>query len=290
MRFQRTIKNETRLSGIGLHTGKEVTVILRPAPPDKGITFLRIDTHPPCEIEATISRVVDARLATTLGRDGVTISTTEHLLGAIFGLGIDNLVIEIDSPEVPIMDGSASPFIDLLKAVGTEEQGVKKEFMQVLRPVKVFSEDAEISLIPSKGFRITYTIDFNHPLVANQSCRVYFSEATFEREIGRARTFGLLKDLQALKTNGLAKGGSVENAIVVGEHYILNEEGLRYPEEFVRHKVLDLIGDTALLGRPLIGHIIAHKSGHHLHHQLIREILKNRNAWKLVSPAAARGK
>ncbi|MCX5887207.1 MAG: UDP-3-O-acyl-N-acetylglucosamine deacetylase [Proteobacteria bacterium] len=290
MRSQRTIKNEASISGIGLHTGKEVMVTLKPSPPDSGITFVRIDANPPCEIEANISRVVDARLATTLGKDGVTISTTEHLLGAIYGLGIDNLLIEIDSPEIPIMDGSAAPFVDLIKATGIEEQGVPREFIKILRPLKVSAEDAEISLMPSREFRITYTIDFNHQLIANQSCRVHFSQATFEREIGSARTFGLLKDLQALKTNGLAKGGSVDNAIVVGDEYILNEEGLRFPEEFVRHKVLDLIGDTALLGKPLIGHIIAHKSGHHLHHQLIREILNNQSAWKLIPPAVKRNK
>jgi len=282
MKFQRTIREEVSLTGIGLHTSNQVTITLKPAHPNRGITFIRIDTAPPCEIEADISRVVDARLATTLGRDGITISTTEHLLGALYGLGIDNLIIEIDSPEVPIMDGSAAAFIDLIKNTGIEEQGVPKEFIQILRPLQVSFEDAEISLIPSQGFKITYTIDFNHQLVANQSCRLSFSEITFEREIGRARTFGLLKDLQALKTNGLAKGGSVENAIIVADDYILNEEGLRYPEEFVRHKVLDLIGDTALLGRPLIGHIIAHKSGHYLHHQLIREILENRSVWKLI--------
>jgi UDP-3-O-[3-hydroxymyristoyl] N-acetylglucosamine deacetylase len=234
--------------------------------------------------------VVDARLATTLGKDGVTISTTEHLLGALYGMGIDNLLIEIDSPEVPIMDGSAGPFVDLIKAAGIEEQDVPREFIKILRPLKISAEDAEISLMPSKGFRITYTIDFNHQLIANQSCRVYFSQATFEREIGNARTFGLLKDLQALKSNGLARGGSVDNAIVVGDEYILNEDGLRFPEEFVRHKVLDLIGDTALLGKPLIGHIIAHKSGHYLHHQLIREILKNQAFWKLIPAITTRNK
>jgi UDP-3-O-[3-hydroxymyristoyl] N-acetylglucosamine deacetylase len=290
MRSQRTIKDEVSLSGIGLHSGNDVTVTLKPAAPDTGLKFIRIDTNPPCGIEADISRVVDARLATTLGRDGITISTTEHLMGALFGLGIDNLVIEINSSEVPIMDGSAAPFVDLIKTTGIEEQGVPKQFIHILRPLKVSSDDAEISLLPSKGFKITYTIDFNHQLIANQSCRVYFSEITFEREIGRARTFGLLKDLQALKTNGLAKGGSVENAIVVGDDYILNEEGLRFPEEFVRHKVLDLIGDIALLGKPLMGHIIAHKSGHHLHHQLIREILKNQSVWKLTPPTSRSNK
>jgi len=290
MKFQRTIKSEVQISGIGLHTGKEVIVTFKPSPPDSGIMFVRVDTDPPCEIKADISCVVDARLATTLGRDGVTISTTEHLLGSLYGMGIDNLLIEIDSPEVPIMDGSAAPFIDLIKAAGIEEQEVPKQFIHILKPLKITSQDTEISLIPSRGFKITYTIDFNHQLIANQSCRVYFSQATFEREIGSARTFGLLKDLQALKTNGLAKGGSVENAIVVGDDYILNEEGLRFPEEFVRHKVLDLIGDTSLLGKPLIGHIIAHKSGHHLHHQLIREILNNQSSWKLIPPTVKRNK
>jgi UDP-3-O-[3-hydroxymyristoyl] N-acetylglucosamine deacetylase len=290
MRSQRTIQNEASISGIGLHSGKEVTVTLKPLPPDSGIKFIRIDSNPPCEIEANISRVVDAKLATTLGKDGVTISTTEHLLGALYGLSIDNLLIEIDSPEIPIMDGSAAPFVALIKDAGIEEQDAIREFIKIIRPLKVSAEDAEISLLPSRGFRITYTIDFNHQLIANQSCRVYFSQITFEREICNARTFGLLKDLQALKTNGLAKGGSVDNAIVVGEEYILNEEGLRFPEEFVRHKVLDLIGDTALLGRPLIGHIIAHKSGHHLHHQLIREILRNQSTWRLTPTTITRSK
>jgi len=290
MRLQRTIRKEVIISGIGLHSGQEVTVTLKPSPPDSGIKFVRLDTNPPCEIEANISRVVDARLATTLGKDGVTISTTEHLLGTLYGLGIDNLLIEVNSSEIPIMDGSAAPFVSLIKTAGIEEQGVLKEFIKIFRPLKVSSDDAEISLMPSKGFRITYTIDFNHQLIANQSCRIYLSQTTFEREIGNARTFGLLKDLQALKTNGLAKGGSVENAIVVGNEHILNEEGLRFPEEFVRHKILDLIGDAALLGKPLIGHIIAHKSGHYLHHQLIREILKNQSFWRLITPISIKNK
>lgn len=282
MRYQTTIKKEVSLSGIGLHSGRGARIILKPSSPDSGVIFRRIDIIPPCEIKAHISSVVDAQLATTLGRDGVTISTTEHLLAALYGMGIDNVSIEIDSSEVPIMDGSAAPFIELIKVAGKKEQEVPRRFIQILRPLKIKAQEAEISIIPSKGFKITYTIDFNHQLIANQSCRLHFSEVTFEREIGKARTFGLLKDLQYLKSKGLAKGGSIDNSIVVGDDYILNEDGLRYPEEFVRHKVLDLIGDTALLGRPLIGHIIAYKSGHFLHHQLIREILKNKSAWRTI--------
>ncbi|MEW6615388.1 MAG: UDP-3-O-acyl-N-acetylglucosamine deacetylase [Thermodesulfobacteriota bacterium] len=280
--YQKTIARQISFTGIGLHLGKKVNVTIRPANVDHGIIFLRTDTPEPVEIKANAASVVDTKFATTLGYNGVKISTVEHLLAAFMGLGIDNVLVEIDSSEVPIMDGSASPFVYLLKTAGIRAQKKPKKFLVIKRVIKVSDGDKRVILAPFKGLKITYTVDFDHPLIANQSYSAKFCNGTFEREISRARTFGFLKDVEVLKANGLAKGGSLDNAIVVGDFRIINEDGLRFHDEFVRHKILDSIGDLSLLGVPVIGHLIAYKSGHSLNYRLMKKVISNKKNWKLI--------
>lgn len=279
---QRTIARQVSFTGIGLHLGKKVNVTIRPANADHGIVFLRTDTPKPVEIKADAASVVDTRFATTIGYNGAKVSTVEHLLAAFMGLGIDNALVEIDSSEVPIMDGSASPFVYLLKTAGIISQKKPKKFLVIKRTIRVSDGDKRVILAPFKGLKITYTVDFDHPLIANQSYSAEFCNGTFEREISRARTFGFLKDVEVLKANGLAKGGSLDNAIVVGDFRILNEDGLRFHDEFVRHKILDSIGDLSLLGVPVIGHLIAYKSGHSLNYRLMEKVISNQKNWKLM--------
>jgi len=281
--YQRTVARPISFTGIGLHLGKKVNVTIRPAEVDTGIVFLRTDLPDPIEIKADVANVIHTKFATTLGSNGAKISTVEHLLAAFIGLGIDNARIDIDSPEVPIMDGSASPFVYLLRSVGKKVQNKPKRFLVIRRPIKVCDGDKSAVLAPFKGLKITYTVDFNHHIIANQSYDMEFSNGNFEREICRARTFGFLKDVEVLKANGLAKGGSLDNTIVLGDFRVLNKDGLRFPDEFVRHKILDSIGDLSLLGVPVVGHLIAHKSGHSLNHRLIKKVLSSKKNWKLAA-------
>lgn len=272
---QRTINGPISCQGVGLHSGVMVNLMLRPATADHGIVFVRTDAARGVSIPATAEYVVNTELATTLGRAGVKVGTVEHLLAALAGLGIDNLLIELDGPEVPIMDGSAAPFAYLVKTAGVRVLDAPKSFLVVKKKVSVSDGDKRASLGPSTQFKIDCTIDFQHPLISDQSFQMEFSDRTFSREIARARTFGFLRDVEMLKKVGLAKGGSLENAIVVDEFSIMNPDGLRFPDEFVRHKVLDAMGDVSLFGRPVIGHLTVFKSGHALNHKLVRKVLSD---------------
>ncbi|HIC86519.1 MAG TPA: UDP-3-O-acyl-N-acetylglucosamine deacetylase, partial [Desulfobacterales bacterium] len=268
---------------IGLHTGERVGIKVRPAPPDTGICFVRTDLPGSPMIKASFENVVDTTLATTIGRNGCRVATIEHLMAAFFGLGVDNAVVEIDGPEVPIMDGSAAPFVFLLRSAGIKPQNKAKKFFVIKRPFHIEDGDRSVSISPSKELRIIYTINFNHPLLRDQTFDTTFSSKEFTKEISRARTFGFLKDVQALKKAGLAKGGSLDNAIVVDDFKILNEDGLRYEDEFVRHKILDFIGDLSILGAPVIGHFEVKRSGHFLNQEMLRKLMKSRDHWELVS-------
>ena len=282
MLSQSTVLNTVSCSGIGLHTGIPCNLKIRPAAPDWGIVFTRQDLPKKVKIKAHIDNVVDATLATTLGREGVKVSTVEHLMAAFAGLGIDNAEVELDGPEVPIMDGSSEPFNNLLKKAGIQLQEMVKKFVIIKRPVTVTEGDRQATLLPSNDFKISYTIDFKHPLISNQYYLIQISNGNFEREICRARTFGFLKEYEALKARGFARGGSLENAVVIDETRVINEGGLRFADEFVRHKILDSIGDLWLLGAQVIGHFIGYKSGHTLNHKLIRKLLAHKDWWELL--------
>ena len=285
MLLQRTLKNSIRASGIGLHSGKKVLMVLRPAPVDAGIVFRRMDLDAPFEIAAQATSVGETTLGTTLIREGVRVATIEHLLSAFAGLGIDNAVVELSAAEVPIMDGSASPFVFLLQSAGVVEQPAAKRFVRILQPVEVSAGDAWARFAPHDGFRLNFTIEFNHPSFRkrDQSTSMEFSTTTFLKEISRARTFGFMRDIEYLRSRNLALGGTLENAIVLDEHRILNEDGLRYEDEFVKHKILDAIGDLYLLGRSVIGEFTGHKSGHLLNNRLLRELLATPAAWEEVT-------
>jgi UDP-3-O-[3-hydroxymyristoyl] N-acetylglucosamine deacetylase len=285
MLLQRTLKNPIRASGVGLHSGKKVLMVLRPAPVDAGIVFRRTDLDAPFEIAAQANNVGDTTLGTTLLRDGVRVATIEHLLSAFAGLGIDNAVVELSAAEVPIMDGSASPFVFLLQSAGVVEQPAAKRFVRILQPIEVAAGDASARFAPHDGFRLNFTIEFNHPSFRkrDQSKSMEFSSTTFLKEISRARTFGFMRDIEYLRSRNLALGGTLENAIVLDEHRILNEDGLRYEDEFVKHKILDAIGDLYLLGCSVIGEFTGHKSGHLLNNRLLRELLATPAAWEEVT-------
>ncbi len=279
---QRTLSAPIGCNGVGLHTGALVNVKLRPAPADHGIVFVRTDLPKRVEIPATASHVVNTELATTVGNDGAQVGTVEHLLAALSGLGVDNVWIELDGPEVPIMDGSAAPFAYLIKSVGIRVLDAPKSFVVIKKRVSVRDGEKTATLEPCDRFKISCRIDFRHPLISNQTFEMEFSDRTFAREIARARTFGFLRDVETLKRGGLARGGSLENAIVVDEFSILNPDGLRFPDEFVRHKVLDAMGDVALFGRPVIGHLRVHKSGHALNHRLVQKALADPECFVVV--------
>jgi UDP-3-O-[3-hydroxymyristoyl] N-acetylglucosamine deacetylase len=280
---QRTLKSEVSCTGIGLHSGNKVSMVLKPAPPDTGIRFVRKDLPKALEIQAVNGNVTDTNMSTSVGHNGSGVSTVEHLTAAFFGLGIDNVRVELDGPEVPIMDGSAAPFVFLIKSAGIRTQKSPKQFLVVKKRFRVEDEDRSITIHPSRELKVTYTIEFNHPLIKNQRYFLRFSGGDFVREISRARTFGFLKDIHLLRENGLAMGGSLDNAIVIDEFRVLNEDGLRYPDEFVRHKILDFLGDLALLGKPVIGHFVVEKSGHFLNQVMLRELMKSDNCWRLCS-------
>jgi len=282
---QRTLKNVIRATGVGLHTGEKVYLTLRPAAPGTGIVFRRVDLDPPVEIPATPDNVGETTLSTTLVRDGVRISTVEHLLSALAGLGIDNAYIDLNAAEVPIMDGSAGPFVFLIQSAGIEEQNAPKQFIRILRTVSVEEGDKWVRFEPFDGFKVSFAIDFDHPVFQNrgQQAVVDFSTTSFVKEVSRARTFGFMSQIEQLRANNLALGGSLDNAVVVDDYRILNEDGLRYEDEFVKHKILDAIGDLYLLGRSLIGAFYGYKSGHALNNRLLRALLAQADAWELVT-------
>ena len=282
---QRTLKNTIRATGVGLHTGDKVYLTLRPAEPDTGIRFRRVDLNEPVTIDAAPENVGETTLSTTLVRDGIKISTVEHLLSAFAGLGIDNAIIDVSAPEVPIMDGSAGPFVFLLQSAGVEEQNRPKQYIRIKRGIRVEDGDKWAAFEPFNGFKVTFTIDFEHPAFEDhlKTAVMDFSSTTFVKEVSRARTFGFMKDIDMLRQNNLALGGSLDNAIVVDEDRVLNEDGLRYADEFVKHKILDAIGDLYLLGHSLIGEFVGYKSGHGLNNKLLRTLLKDRDAWEMVT-------
>lgn len=282
---QRTLKNSIRATGVGLHTGQKICLTLMPAPIDHGITFTRTDLNPAETIKAHAENVGDTTLSTSLGYGGACVSTVEHLLSAMAGLGIDNAMVEVDGPEVPLMDGSAGPFVFLIQSAGIAEQEAPKKFIRILKEVKVQQDDKYAIFRPFNGFKVAFSIEFDHPVFEDRpvSAEIDFSSTSFVKEVSRARTFGFLHEIEYLRSRGLARGGSLDNAIVVDKYSILNEDGLRYEDEFVKHKVLDAIGDLYLLGFSLIGEFRAHKSGHALNNLLLRELLSHKDAWETVT-------
>ncbi|MDH4162314.1 MAG: UDP-3-O-acyl-N-acetylglucosamine deacetylase [Nitrospirota bacterium] len=278
IRYQRTIKNSISCKGMGLHSGKAVTLTLRPAAVDAGVVFLRKDLGG-VEIKASAANTSATNYATTLRRNNATVQTVEHLLAALAGLGISNVQAEIDAEEVPIMDGSAGPFIRMITEAGIQTQRKVQPVLKVTRPVFVADGDKQAAIWPAETSSISYFIDFDHPLLREQSLSYSISEESFIREVADARTFGFLRDVQALQAAGLARGGSLENAVVLDAETVLNKEGLRYRDEFVRHKVLDIIGDLSLAGMPIIGHVVARKSGHSLNSQLVAKVLQEPLNW-----------
>lgn len=282
---QRTLRNVVRATGVGLHTGEKVQMTVRPAPPDTGIVFRRVDLPSPADIPAGPYAVHDTRLSSCLEKDGARVATVEHLMSALAGLGIDNVYVDLTSAEVPIMDGSAGPFVFLFQSAGVEEQPAPKRFIRVREPVEVRHGDKWARLDPYDGFRLEFSIDFKHPAFDASGNRVVvdFAETSYVKEVSRARTFGFMHEVESMRSQGLALGGSLDNAIVMDEYRILNADGLRYDDEFVKHKVLDAIGDLYLLGHPLIGSFVAHKSGHALNNALLRRLLEESRAWEYAT-------
>lgn len=289
---QRTLKNTIRATGVGLHTGEKVYLTLRPAAVDTGIVFRRVDLDPPVDIHARPECVGETQLSTTLVEGDARVSTVEHLLSAFAGLGIDNAYVDVSAAEVPIMDGSAGPFVFLLQSAGIAEQNAHKKFIRIKRPIEVREDDKWARFEPYDGFKVGFQIDFDHPVFKKhrQLAEIDFSSTSFVKEVSRARTFGFVRDIEFLRERNLALGGSLDNAIVVDDFRILNEDGLRYEDEFVKHKILDAIGDLYLLGHSLIGAFSGYKSGHALNNQLLRTLLADKSAWEEVTfddPAAA---
>ena len=282
---QRTLSNVIRATGVGLHTGEKVFLTLKPAPVDTGIVFYRVDLDTPVEIKAQPESVTETVLSTTIESNGTKISTVEHLMSAFAGMGVDNAYVELSTHEVPIMDGSAAPFVFLLQSAGIAEQNKPKEFIRIKKKLEVRDGDKWVRFDPFDGFKVTFTIDFDHPIFKNsvQHATVDFSTTSFIKEVSRARTFGFMDDLETLRKAGLARGGSIDNAIVMDSFNILNDDGLRYKDEFVKHKILDAVGDLYLLGHPLIGAFSAHKSGHALNNQILRKLLAEEDAWELTT-------
>ena len=278
---QRTLSSKIKASGVGLHTGKKITLTLKPAPVNAGIAFVRTDLRSD-PIKASLENVYDTRLSTTLSNKTAKISTVEHLLSALAGLGIDNALIELDGPEVPIMDGSARPFVFMIQSAGIQEQDDTKKFIKIKKKIEVRQDEKWAKIEPFDGFKVAFTIDFNHPAFneSSQSSEIDFSSVSYLSQVSRARTFGFAKDIELLRKNNLALGGSVNNAIVIDDYKVINEEGVRFQDEFVKHKILDAIGDLYLLGHGLIGSFSAYKSGHHLNNLLLRELVNNADAWE----------
>ena len=282
---QRTLKNVIRATGVGLHTGKKVFLTLRPAAPNTGIVFRRVDMDPAVDIPAKPDHVGDTQLSTTLVKDDVRISTVEHLLSALAGFGIDNAYIDLSADEVPIMDGSAGPFVFLIQSAGVEEQNVAKQFLRIKKNIRVEHDGKWAMFEPFEGFKVGFTIEFDHPAFEERNCNaeIDFSTTSFVKEVSRARTFGFMRDVELLRDNNLALGGSLDNAVVVDDYRILNEDGLRYEDECVKHKILDAIGDLYLLGHSLIGSFKGYKSGHALNNALLMDLIADESAWELVT-------
>lgn len=282
---QRTLKNVIRATGVGLHTGDKVFLTLRPAAPDTGIIFRRVDLDEPVDIPASEENVGDTQLSTTLEKDGVRISTVEHLLSAFAGLGIDNAYVDVSAAEVPIMDGSAGPFVFLIQSAGVEEQNKLKRFIRIKQAVEVTDGDKYARFDPFEGFKVGFGIDFDHPVFSEETqfASIDFSSTSFVKEVSRARTFGFLREIETLRERNLALGGSMDNAIVVDDYRVLNDDGLRYADEFVKHKILDAIGDLYLLGHSLIGAFSGYKSGHALNNKLLKTLLATPEAWEEVT-------
>jgi UDP-3-O-[3-hydroxymyristoyl] N-acetylglucosamine deacetylase len=281
---QRTLKSLVSASGVGLHTGQKVRITLRPAPVDTGVVFRRVDLASPVDIPARAELIGEARLASTLIKGDVKIHTVEHLMSALGGLGVDNVFVDLDAPELPIMDGSASPFVLLIQQAGIEEQAAPKKFLRVTRRVEVKDGDKWARFDPYDGYRLSFSIEFRHPVIerTTQAVTVDFAETSYLKEIARARTFGFMHEVEDLRDSGLALGGGLDNAVVLDEYRVLNSEGLRFADEFIRHKLLDAIGDLYLLGRPLLGAFTAHKSGHALNNRLLRAALSDAAALETV--------
>jgi UDP-3-O-[3-hydroxymyristoyl] N-acetylglucosamine deacetylase len=282
---QRTLKNVIRATGVGLHSGQKVYMTLRPAAPDTGIVFRRTDFNRPVEVKAQAELVGDTSLCTALVQGGVQIKTIEHLLSALAGLGIDNAYVDLSTAEVPIMDGSAGPFVFLLQSAGIEEQNKAKRFIRITQPIQVEDGDKWARFEPFDGFKVGFTIDFKHPAFEKSvsSAEIDFSTTSFVKEVSRARTFGFMKDIEYLRERNLVLGGSMDNAIVLDDYRVLNDDGLRYEDEFVKHKILDAIGDLYLLGHSLIGAFYGYKSGHALNNKLLRALLAQQSAWEYVT-------
>ncbi|MCB2228797.1 MAG: UDP-3-O-acyl-N-acetylglucosamine deacetylase [Desulfarculaceae bacterium] len=287
-RHQRTLMRPVSCTGIGLHSGKTVNLCLRPAEPDTGIMFKRTDLPASPLIPADVNNVVGTDLSTTVGVDDVRVSTVEHLLSAVSGLGVDNILVEVDAPEIPIMDGSAAPFVFLMRGAGFVSQGRPRQYYKVKREVEVKVNGKSVKVSPSDKLKVSFAIEFDHPLIKCQDMAFVMDEKSYDKDISRARTFGFLRDMRYLHENGLALGGSLDNAVVLDDYRVLNDDGLRFTDEFVRHKVLDFLGDLAMVGRPIVGSFTAHKSGHELNNQLFRKFLADPTAWQLVTPEPAR--
>lgn len=281
---QRTLKNIIKATGVGLHTGRKVYLSLRPAPVNTGIVFRRVDISPAVEIRACPENVGDTRLSTTLCKGEVRVSTVEHLLSAMAGMGIDNAFVDLDAPEVPIMDGSAGPFVFLIQSAGVDEQNTPKRFIRIVEPVHERQDDKWVCFRPFDGFKVSFSIEFDHPVFREgiNQATVDFSTTSFVKEVSRARTFGFMSDIERLRENNLALGGTPDNAILIDDYRVLNAEGLRYRDEFVKHKMLDAIGDLYLLGHGLIGSYSGHKSGHELNNKLLRTLISTKSAWEMV--------
>ncbi|MGL1832410.1 UDP-3-O-acyl-N-acetylglucosamine deacetylase [Rhodocyclaceae bacterium SMB388] len=283
---QRTLKTVVKATGVGLHGGRKVHMVLRPAAPDTGIVFHRVDVDPPVSLPADPYAVCDTRMCSGLqGAGGIKVGTVEHLMSALAGLGIDNVHVDVDAPEIPILDGSSGPFVFLLRSAGLEEQKAPKRFLRVLKPVEFREDDKWVRLEPYDGFKLSFSIVFNHPAIDSTATRVTvdFADQSYEKDVSRARTFGFMQDVEFMQANGLALGGSLGNAIVMDEYRVLNAEGLRYADEFVKHKVLDAIGDLYLCGRPLLAAYSAFKAGHAMNNQVLRALLEDQSAWELVT-------
>jgi len=282
---QRTLKSLTSTTGVGLHTGQKIRMVLRPAQPDTGVVFRRVDLDPIPDIPARAESVGETRLSSCLVSGGAKVYTVEHLMSALSGLGIDNVFVDLDGPEVPIMDGSAAPFAFLIQTAGIEEQSAPKRFVRIKKRVEVSEGDKWARLEPFDGYRLSFSIVFNHPVIekSNQSVSIDFAETSYLKEIARARTFGFMQDVEQLREDGLALGGGLDNAVVLDEYRVLNAEGLRFSDEFIRHKVLDAIGDLYLIGKPILGAFSAHKSGHALNNRLLRELIARPDAWEVAS-------
>lgn len=282
MAMQKTLNNKVTLNGIGVHSGRQTTVTLRPAEAGTGIVFHRVDLTPPVSIEAVAANVVNTRLNTTIGKNGAVVSTVEHLMAALRCFGVDNAHIDIDGGEVPIMDGSAAPFVEAVRSAGVKTLARPKKYLVLKKPVTVTEGDKKVTIIPSRFFKVSFDMHFSHPAVASQSRSMTLTEEEFAADFAPARTFGFLAEVETLKANGLARGGSLENAVVIGDEGVLNPEGLRFDDEFVRHKILDTVGDLALAGYPILGHVKASRSGHDMNHKLVKELLARTDCWKLV--------